>query len=208
VFLTDSGEQDEPDEPEFNVSRLYRDAAANVIWEGTTNVLASETMRHLVNKDNLDIFDGWMGRTLQSIKEDEVRAALSAAWLQLWQRFSGGKERMELLLGEGREVMFGLAWVVGGMLLAHDAQRDGNPEAQEVARRWVLHGEGGVGEFVLGDVVAAARRHANVLTLENRAEWDCRLVWGIDLKGGVTGYRKTAKASLDPRGDSSQMPSQ
>ena len=29
---------DEPDEPEFNISRLRRDTEANMTWEGTTNV--------------------------------------------------------------------------------------------------------------------------------------------------------------------------
>ena len=29
------GYMDEPDEPEFNISRLYRDTAANMTWEGT-----------------------------------------------------------------------------------------------------------------------------------------------------------------------------
>jgi hypothetical protein len=87
-------------------------------------------------------------------------------------------------------------------------QRDGNPEAKEVAGRWILHGEGGVGEFVLADVVAAARKHAAVAMLENRAEWDCRLVWDVELpKDSATGYRKAARASLDPSKDRSQVPS-
>lgn len=185
-----AGSRDEPDEPEFNISRLYRDAAANVIWEGTTNVLASETMRHLVNKDNLSTFNRWMTRTVQEVQDEESKEALSAAWMQLLHRLAAGKEHLEILLGEGREVMFSLAWLVSGMLLAHDAQRDGNAEAQQVARRWILYGEGGVGEFVLADVVASARANATVSTLEDRAEWDCRLVWGVDLpKGGATGYR-------------------
>lgn len=44
------GYMDEPDEPEYNISRLYRDTAANMTWEGTTNVLSSEVVRHLVKQ--------------------------------------------------------------------------------------------------------------------------------------------------------------
>ena len=202
------GYMDEPDEPEGNVSRLYRDAAANVIWEGTTNVLASETVRHLCNKGNLAVFDGWMTRAMHGIEDEEVKKGLSASWTLLLQKLKTGKESLEVLLGDGREVMFSLAWIVSGMLLAHDAQRDNNDEAREVARRWVLHGEGGVGEWVLADVVAAARKQARVATLEDRAEWDCRLVWGVDLpEGGAKGYRMAAKASVNSSKDSSQVPS-
>ena len=200
------GYMDEPDEPEFNVSRLYRDAAANVIWEGTTNVLASETIRHVLAKDNLGVLDRWIKRAIQDILEEELKAALAASWEVLSQRLAIGKGDLAALLGEGREVMFSLAWVVSGMLLAHDAQRDGNPEAKEVAMRWILHGEGGVGECVLADVVAAARKHAMVATLENRAEWDCRLVWDTELpQNSATGYRSATRASVDSSRDSSQV---
>jgi alkylation response protein AidB-like acyl-CoA dehydrogenase len=201
------GYMDEPDEPEFNISRLYRDAAANVIWEGTTNVLASETVRHLLAKGNLEVVERWVRRVVGDVENGELRRALIASWEVLSQRIAAGKNDLTAILGEGREVMFSLAWVVSGMLLAHDAQRDGNIEAEEVARRWILHGEGGVGDFVLPDVVGAARDHARGSRLEHRAEWDCRLVWDVDLpKDGATGYRKAVRGSLDASKDSNQVP--
>ena len=176
--------------------------------EGTTNVLASETVRHLCNKGNLAIFDGWMARSLGAIENEEIRQGLSAAWAILLQRLACGKERLEVVLGEGREIMFSLAWIVSGMLLSHDTQRDGNDEAREASRRWVLHGEGGVGEWVLADVIAAARKHARVLILDNRVDWDCKLVWGFSVpKGAATGYRVAVKASVDSSNDNSQLPS-
>lgn len=198
------GYMDEPDEPESNISRLYRDAAANVIWEGTTNVLASETVRHLLAIENLNVFDRWIRGAIEIVEDAELRTALNASWKVLLQRLATRKNDLTAILGVGREIMFSLAWIVSGMLLAHDAQRDGNSEAEEVARRWILHGEGGVGDFVLSDVVAAARSHVG---LEHRAEWDCRLIWGMDLpEGGAAGYRKAVRGSLDATRDSSQVP--
>jgi alkylation response protein AidB-like acyl-CoA dehydrogenase len=198
------GYMDEPDEPEFNVSRLYRDAAANVIWEGTTNVLASETVRHLLAKENLGVFDRWVRTAMGEVEDVELNKALNASWDVLLQRLTTGKEDLTAVLGQGRQLMFSLAWVVSGMLLAHDAQRDGNAGAKEVARRWILHGEGGVGDFVLADVVAAARSHAKEMRLQHRAEWDCRLVWDMDLpENSAAGYRGAVRVSLDPSRDSS-----
>ena len=51
------GYLDDPNDPEFNISRLLRDTAANMTWEGTMNVLASEVVRHVLNGDHLDIDD-------------------------------------------------------------------------------------------------------------------------------------------------------
>ncbi|KAE8353478.1 hypothetical protein BDV28DRAFT_157021 [Aspergillus coremiiformis] len=56
---------DEPDEPEFNVARLLCNTYVNPIWDGTTNMLASELARFLVKGDNLAIFSCWFDRTLK-----------------------------------------------------------------------------------------------------------------------------------------------
>src|SRR6201999_1153408 len=68
------GYMDEPDEPEYNISRLYRDTAANMTWEGTTNVLSSEVVRHMLNGNNLDIFSSWF--------EQKVLARIADGGLQ------------------------------------------------------------------------------------------------------------------------------
>lgn len=193
------GYLDEPDEPEVNVSRLYRDTAANMTWEGTTNVLASEVVRHVLNGQNLDIFGEWLeGRVVEGVRDDEVREALRASWAVLKGRLAEGKGDLGAALAEGRQLMFSLAWVTCGGLLAHDAQRDGNAEAFEVARRWVLDGEGGVGEFALPEVVFAAERKRKVDPKE-RLNWDCRIVWGKDLPpDAALGYRRPKASSGKP----------
>src|ERR1700759_215464 len=72
------GYMDEPDEPEFNISRLYRDTAANMTWEGTTNVLSSEVVRHLLNKDgrHLSAFGDWVELASSRIRDTELKNAL------------------------------------------------------------------------------------------------------------------------------------
>ena len=186
------GYMDEPDEPEVNISRLYRDTAANMTWEGTTNVLSSEVVRHLLDKKNLDIFSTWMeGKVVGGIENRELRDALASSWAALKGRLIEGKEDLGSALADGRQLMFSLAWVTSGGLLAHDAQRYGNAAAVEIARRWILDGEGGVGEFALPDVVHAAKRRA--VPNKTRLNWDCRLVWGVDLPADASlGYRATS----------------
>ncbi|KAK3620825.1 hypothetical protein LTR56_023157 [Elasticomyces elasticus] len=184
------GYMDEPDEPEHNISRLYRDTAANMTWEGTTNVLASEVVRHLLKDDHLQVFSTWIeDAVLAKVRDDDLRRALESSWGILKLRLSDGHGDLGAALADGRQLMFSLAWVVSGALLAHDAQRDGNAAACEVARRWILRGEGGVGEYVFPDVVGGesiGNRQSN----RKRLNWDCRIVWGVDLPAdAATGYR-------------------
>ncbi|KAK2741342.1 hypothetical protein FQN57_005626 [Myotisia sp. PD_48] len=188
------GYLDDPDEPENNVARGFRDTSVNTIWEGTTNVLSSETIRHLAKGDNLAVFSGWIERAIGGVKNEVYRNALGRTWSALQRRFEVAKVRLPEALGNGRRIMFTLGWVVCGVLLAHDAQRDGDSLANEVARRWIVNVEAGVGEWTLQDVVRpdpAARYQEG----EERAAWDCRLVWGVELPkdAALSGRRVPAK---------------
>ena len=183
------GYMDEPDEPESNISRLYRDTAANMTWEGTTNVLSSEVVRHLLNANNMEVFSSWFERKVVArITDGDLQSALTASWRVLKQRLLDGRDDLSSVLADGRQIMFSLAWVVSGALLAHDAQRDSNAAAMEVARRWVLDREGGVGEHIMPDVVFVSITRK--IATRQRLEWDCRLVWGVELPvDAALGYR-------------------
>jgi len=170
------GYMDEPDEPE-NLARAFRDSNVNTIWEGTTNVLSSEVVRNLVKDDNLQIFDGWLKRAIGDIRTKEYRLALSSSWQTLHRSLESGKGSFLDLLGNGRHIMFSLAWIVIGLLLAADAERDGDAVASEVASRWNLNGEGGVGEWLLPHI-GGIREGAYFQEGDDRARWDFRLVWG------------------------------
>lgn len=178
------GYMDEADEPEFNISRILRNSLVNSIWEGTTNVLASEFVRVLVRGDNFSVFAGWVDRVLGLVGAGELRDALTEAW----GVFKGKIHSMEtsMVLADGRRAMFSFAWILHGLLLVLDAQRDGDAATNEIARRWVLQGEIGVGDTVWRDVVYP-RKTQDVS--EETVRWDCRIAWGEELPAVASGHR-------------------
>lgn len=187
------GYMDEADEPEFNISRILRDTSVNSIWEGTTNVLASEMVRFLLKADHLDIFAAWLDRTLRLIRTERLRDALTTAWSVLRARFSPKNQAPTTVLADGRRYMFTLAWIVCGTLLALDAERDQDGVSVEIARRWILSAEGGVGDAVFHDIVTA--QSGVVTDGEEHLQWDCRIAWGIELPANrASGHRSLQKA--------------
>ena len=184
---------DEADEPEHNIARVFRDTNVNAIWEGTTNVLASEFVRHVLKKDNIEVFGAWLDRAIHTVENDVYRDVLDKSWKNLYRRLAGSKDRVPEALANGRRIMFSLAWIVIGLLLATDAQRDREGVAEEIARRWIVNGEPGVGEWKMPDV-GEVGPHARFQEGEERAKWDCRIVWGVELpKNASTGQRVRAK---------------
>ncbi|KIW31227.1 uncharacterized protein PV07_02892 [Cladophialophora immunda] len=195
------GYMDEPDEPEFNISRLMRDTAANMTWEGTTNVLSSEVVRHLLNKNgrHLSAFGAWMDKAISRVEDAELRRRLGRAWSEYFQILDGKRDDLVSALAMGRQLMFTLAWLVAGVLLALDATRDANPTAMEIARRWILEGEGNIGDFHLSNVVKASERELAVSD-RDKINWDCRIVWEVDLpEGSAIGYRAQDRYTSRPK---------
>ncbi|KAJ5296160.1 hypothetical protein PENANT_c021G05274 [Penicillium antarcticum] len=188
------GYMDEADEPEFNISRILRNTSVNSIWEGTTNVLASEMVRFLLKKDNLNIFRVWIDRTLALIQTASLRDALVSAWFALRARFS--KNDPATIVADARRYMFTLAWIVSGALLALDSERDRDPVSTEIARRWILSAEGGVGDMVFHDIATAHGSATTVSSDEEHLQWDCRIAWGVELPANrASGHRSLQNAS-------------
>lgn len=190
---------DEPEEPEFNVSRLWRDTASNSVWEGTSNVLASETVRHLTRGDNLHQFDSWIRDFIAHVQAHAYRHTLVKAWEALRDKLDPRKVPggLTAVLAEGRQIMFTLAWIISGILLALDAERDGDAVANEVARRWILQGEGMPAEFTFPSITHSYWQLVpNAVNQQDdrKTNWDCRIVWGTDLpRDASLGYRVSAK---------------
>lgn len=188
------GYMDEADEPEFNISRILRNTAVNSIWEGTTNVLASEVIRFLIKSNNLEIFANWFERTLVLICTSTLRQALTSSWSNLRGRFAS--QDPALLVADGRRFMFSLAWILCGVLLALDAERDQDATTTEIARRWILCAEGGVGDQVFHNIVTPQNTVGTVSDGEDHLRWDCQIAWGIDLPANrAAGHRSLQKAS-------------
>lgn len=189
------GYMDEPEEPE-NVARALRDIAVNSIWEGTTNVLSSEMVGNLQRGNRCEIFRRWLDRALASVKNATMRGILQASWERVYVSLQASP--MDTL-GNGRRIMFSLAWTVMGMLLALDAERDNDAIAVEPAQRWILDGDGGVGDWLLRGVGAkdSARRPDDQIEGQDRAKWDCRIVWGVEMPDlASVGSKMLAKSKM------------
>ncbi|KAE8148338.1 hypothetical protein BDV25DRAFT_19395 [Aspergillus avenaceus] len=184
------GYMDEPDEPEFNVARLLRNNAVNSIWEGTSNVLASELVRFFLKGDHLGIFSDWFGRVLDLIRTAEFSSVLGQVWSDFLSRIKSTRGP-RWVLADGRRLMFTLAWILCGALLALDAERDEDGVAREVARRWIVIGEGGVGDMVWRDVIGQHGSSAGPSSIsDDHLLWDCRIAWGVELPAKqVSGHR-------------------
>ncbi|THC96643.1 hypothetical protein EYZ11_003893 [Aspergillus tanneri] len=115
----------EPDEPDFNVSRLC------------------ETVLHLTRAQNVQFFGKWVLDCVNKVQENTYRQVLMDAWKALAGKLNPSERlhRQADILADGRQIMFTLAWLVSGILLALDARRDGDEVAKEVARRWITEGE-------------------------------------------------------------------
>lgn len=188
------GYMDEADEPEFNISRILRNTSVNSIWEGTTNVLASEMTRFILKNDNLETFATWFERTQNLIKDPAWRNAVAASWKALKDRLSSKSQDAGLVIADGRRYMFTLASILCGTLLALDADRDQDPVCGEMARRWILSVESGVGDGVFRDIVVPTASES--APAEAHMEWDCRIAWGIDLPAQrASGHRSLQKPS-------------
>ncbi|KAJ5382479.1 hypothetical protein N7517_000390 [Penicillium concentricum] len=186
---------DEPDEPEFNISRLLRAAAVYPIWEGTTNILASELVRFLMKGDTLSVLSGWLNRVLSLIRTPSLADALKEAQAAFLSRMLPTRPRAALL-ADARRIMFTFAWVLSGALLALDGERDGDEAAMEIARRWILLGEGGVGEFVYRDIVRPYQAFDSASDSADHARLDCKIVWGVELPPNVVyGHRSLSESA-------------
>lgn len=187
------GYMDEADEPEFNISRILRNTSVNSIWEGTTNILASEMVRFVLKADNMVTFAAWLDRTLLLIRTEALRKALVAAWAALHARFSTKNQAPTTILADARRYMFTLAWIICGTLLALDAERDQDDMSMEIARRWILSLEGGVGEQVFHDVVTV--KNDEPTDGEKHLQWDCQIAWGMELPSiRASGHRSLQNA--------------
>jgi hypothetical protein len=154
-----------------NIARLYRDANVLSIWEGTTDVMADDTIRVLKGNKGAEviiILERWVDAALGRWENPsngvvaDCCIPVSECWKSWVADIKGAKsERLTL---RGREIMKNLGWIVSAILLVEDAMRDGDEVAWEVARRWVSK--------------KAGVRGAEAAGWENCVEWDRRIVFG------------------------------
>lgn len=124
------GYLDSSENEAINIARLYRDCCVNSIWEGTTDVLATDSLRVLKGRgggDVLTALDRWVVKALSSLKTSNPTCV--AAKDSLFQDWESAKASIidgtsENLLLSARDLLFRISNIVIGVLLLVDAQRD------------------------------------------------------------------------------------
>ena len=134
------GYLDNSESESINIARLYRDCCVNSIWEGTTDVLSSDTLRVLKGRSGDEVLaalDRWIDDALSAPKNSlrEERRALSDAWATLRKTISGPS--YEDLLSKARDLTFTIANIIMGTLLVIDAESDSNPAVFEICSRFL-----------------------------------------------------------------------
>jgi len=169
------GYLDNTENEPINIARLYRDCCVLSIWEGTTDVLASDALRVLTGRsgnDVLDALDRWVSKALgaetaKNIQFDHDRTNIKTVWISLRQRFQ--EENHESLLPSARDILFQIADVVMGVLLIVDATSDLNSAAIEICERFLK-------EHGLVDEIPGKKRNLTGSSLELNQE----IVYGED----------------------------
>jgi alkylation response protein AidB-like acyl-CoA dehydrogenase len=137
----------------LNIARLYRDCCVLSIWEGTTDVLASDTVRVLKGRNGDEVIgalDRWVQKALgrsetKGVGLENERKNIAQTWGHIRDTLKSGSS--EDLLPLARNLVFKLADIVMGVLLVVDAELDANPAIKHICSRYLeepeaLHGIG------------------------------------------------------------------
>lgn len=139
----------ENEDPLLNVARLFRDSNVLAIWEGTTNVMAEDTIRVLRQKQPghdtdtdtpLQTLANWSSRLRRQWRSPDRKVVeslsheVSALQLQLLHA-----KDTNALLYDGQSIMDSIDFIVTMTLLCEDSNRHpDNLASTEIARRWPL----------------------------------------------------------------------
>ncbi|KAI0836039.1 hypothetical protein F5Y06DRAFT_275073 [Hypoxylon sp. FL0890] len=127
----------------LNIAKLFRDAIANTIWEGTASVMAEDVGRVIRDKRIAGgnvieaVYCSWVRRVLQQCrgsfkKECEAVEEKLQALVSLVRGASA--EEIEF---RGRDIMAHLEIISCAVVLLHDATTDGDEVASHIASRYV-----------------------------------------------------------------------
>jgi len=187
----------ENEDPELNIARLFRDANVLSIWEGTTDVMASDLVRVIkgrnqgagtaepfavINKWITGFVAYWEGIKLEGTVDKSLQHALrefSSSLSTEWKTFTAivTECTSDELRYRGQEVLRMLGWCVAAVLLVEDALRDENEVALEIATRWIIC-SGAVGWGGAIRSPGATKVDSQVKTnWRSRAAWDKRIVF-------------------------------
>lgn len=128
----------------INVSRLFRDACVGAIWEGTTDLLASDTLRavrHPKGGEQCLEGVGWIVETGLGFVGDGKPGVKGVKGE--WERLRGlvekkGRDKDGQLLQEARGWIFRVAEVLMAVLFMVDDKVNPGEEVEEMCRRFLV----------------------------------------------------------------------
>lgn len=162
------GYMDNEEQEYLNVSRLFRDISVLPIWEGTTDVLSTDTVRALKHPK--------AGGYCIAALDDVVRNAAAfqghgvyvprgwdvvREWEQVRSKLVNTSQAD--LMGEARDIMWALGDLLVSLLLYVDAASDGEEAAQEVFIRFVEQKYSGAEKRAREDTASELRKDALIV---------------------------------------------
>lgn len=128
----------------LNIARLYRDCCVLSIWEGTTDVLATDFLRALKHpkggQESIDALDLLLEKkTKVPPGQVDGKATVSPStgrWEALKERLA--RESQADLVGDARSILWAVAESLIEVLLSADAQSDGSQTALDILSRWTM----------------------------------------------------------------------
>lgn len=133
----------------LNIARLYRDCCVLSIWEGTTDVLATDFLRALKHpkggQESIDALDALFSQTASAWSEQASGKEASSPPTGWWEALKEtlARESQADLTGDARRILWAVAEGLIGVLLYADAQSDGSQTALDMLSQWrpVVKGE-------------------------------------------------------------------
>lgn len=123
----------------INLARIFRDACVGAIWEGTTDLLSSDTLRALqhpvAGKESLSALDWFVNDGLTLSKSGSLSEKVRGEWNTLKVRLE--RETQEDLLPEARQVTFRIAEILMSVLYLVDAQVNPGREIEAMSKRYL-----------------------------------------------------------------------
>lgn len=170
----------ENDDAQFNVARLWRDSAVLPIWEGTTDMMADDTViRVLAGKTKepaMVALSAWVHALLERTTHlDKESNTVWSWWLDLTQLLD--KAPKAQLESQARAVMTRVVDIVQGLLLMTDAVRDEDEVAVLVMNAW-FEEKNNTRSFL----------QASNTSWEEENERDMKIVFDVD--GPATGVER------------------
>jgi hypothetical protein len=137
------GYLDNTENESINIARLYRDCCVLSIWEGTTDVLASDTLRVLKGRNGDEVItalDRWISKALSNARpgapvRGTEKLTISHSWRVVRDKVRARTAEEQIPFA--RHLLLEIADVVMGVLLIVDAESDMDIAATSLCTRFL-----------------------------------------------------------------------